>query len=548
MHPSFKVYSVSLKRPKNKLPSLFKKYGLHILSALLLIISFFYNSGQQALLADEPTRALNALEIMLRQNPIPTINGEIYLNKPPLYNWMLIPFYKAFGFDEAITRLPAILSLLILGFLVFYFNRKFTGDFDTSFFVAIAFLTSGNLFFYSSLLGHIDATFSIFMFLLFMLNYQYGKQGNWNALFRWCYILCFIGFMLKGIPALVFVAITLLVTAIFFKRFKVLFSASHFLNMLWLFVPVALYFWAFSYYYPLDEYFLNLWSESSKRTVMEKSFLESIQHIFVFPFQFVLDTAPWSFLVFIFFIKKCRNYVWNNEYLRYSLLVLVANIAIYWLAPDNRARYVMMLYPLFFTVVLFAFTNQNLMEKKWARIAFKWFPMVLPILLIGAYFIHLDFFQAYRIELIVLVVLAIILAVFTWKSKQISFFPLLFFMLILRLGFDLIAIPDRVITGGATVERCNGNKIAEITQNEPLSMFCSNLQHSTTFYITEQRQQILPITNAEDKWDANSFYLTPTALITDTANTTVFFEFERRHQNTPFSLVKFNKGFPKVPK
>lgn len=527
---------------------LLSKYGLHILSVLLLVLSLFYNSGQQALLADEPTRALNALEIMLRQNPIPTINGEIYLNKPPLYNWMLIPFYKAFGFGEAVTRLPAFLSLLIISFLVFHYNRKFTGDFNTSFFVAMAFLTSGNLLFYSSLLGHIDATFSIFMFLLFMLNYQYGKQGNWNAVFRWSYILCFIGFMLKGIPALVFVAITLLVTALFFKRFKVLFSASHFLNMLWLFVPVALYFWAFSYYYPLDEYFLNLWSESSKRTVMEKSFLQSIQHVFVFPFQFILDTAPWSFLVFIFFIKKCRQFVWNNEYLRYSLLVLLANIAIYWLAPDNRARYVMMLYPLFFAVVLYAFSNQKLLEKKWAKVAFTMLPMALPALLIGAYFIHLDFFQAYRMELAVLVVLAIALAGFTWKSKQASLFPLLFFMLIVRLGFDLIAIPDRVITGGATVERYNGTKIAEITKNEPLSMFCSNLQHSTTFYITDQRRQILPITNAEDTWDANSYYLTPTDLIKDTANTTVYFQFERRHQNTPFSLVKFKNGFPKVKK
>ena len=495
-------------------------------------------------MADEPTRALNALEIMVRQNPIPTINGEIYLNKPPLYNWMLIPFYKAIGFDEAITRLPAILSLLFLGFLVFYFNRKFTGDFDTSFFIATGFLTSGNLLFYSSLLGHIDATFSIFIFLLFMLSFHYGKQGQWNKLFRYSYLICFIGFMLKGIPALVFVAITLLVAAIFFKRFKVLFSASHFLNMLWLFVPVALYFWAFSYYYPLEDYFLNLWSESSKRTVIEKSFLESIQHLFIFPFQFILDTAPWSFFGLVLLDKKARQYVWQNEYLKYSLILFFANIAIYWLAPDNRARYVMMMYPLVFTVAFFAFCSLEVWKKPWTRAFLKGLPMSLPLLLLVGYFVQNHFLQAYNTEILIIGILAVLLSVFTWKSKGHYMFPILFLMLIARIGFDLIAIPDRVKKGEATEEKMQALKIVELVGNKPLAMFCSNLQHSSTFYITEQRRQILPIKLEEDKWDANSYYLTPTDLIQDTANTPVFYQFIRRHENKPFSLVKFNNGFP----
>lgn len=521
-----------------------KKYSLHILSVLLLVVSLFYKSGKQALLADEPTRALNALEIMLRQNPIPTINGEIYLNKPPLYNWMLIPFYKAFGFDEAVTRMPAIISLLILGFLVFHFNRKITGDFGTSFFIAMLFMTSGNLLFYSSLLGHIDATFSIFIYMLFMLSYRLGKLGDWNTLFRYSYLICLVGFMLKGIPALVFVAITLLVAALFFKRFKVLFSASHFLNMLWFFVPLGLYFWAFSYYYPLDDYFLNLWSESSKRTVIEKSFLQSIDHLFVFPFQFIIDTAPWSLMSLIFIKKECRQFVWRNEYLRYSLILFFANIAIYWLAPDNRARYVMMMYPLFFAVVVFTFSELKMLNNKWTNLPFRWFPAKLALLILGAYFIHQEFMQDYGIQMVVLFLMALVLAYFTFKTESKSLFPLLFFMLILRFGFDLIAIPDRQKVGEATLEKEQAYDIARLTGAAPLAMYSSNLQHSSTFYITEKRRQILPIVGEEDQWDKNSFYLLPTELILDTAHTEVYYQFDRRHENKNFSLVKFKNGFP----
>ena len=173
-----------------------------LLFPLLLGVSYFYNSWTQPLLADEPTRAIVSLEMLLRGDAFPTINNEAYLNKPPLYNLILVPFLMVFGEAEWVVRLPAILSLLALGYLIFYFYQKITGDKEGSFFTAMAFLTSGNILFYSSLLGHIDATFSIVIFAHFMLCYLLGSSGKWNLLFRWSYVLCFIGFMLKGLPSI----------------------------------------------------------------------------------------------------------------------------------------------------------------------------------------------------------------------------------------------------------------------------------------------------------------------------------------------------------
>ena len=519
-----------------------------MLFPMLLGVSYFYNSWTQPLLADEPTRAIVSLEMLLRGDAFPTINNEAYLNKPPLYNWILVPFLMVFGQSEWVVRLPAILSLLALGYLIFYFYQKITGDKEVSFFTAMAFLTSGNILFYSSLLGHIDATFSIVIFTHFMLCYLLGKSGKWNLLFRWSYLLCFIGFMLKGLPAIVFVGVSLIVTALFFKQFKRLLSVSHWLNMLWFVVPIVLYFGVFSQFYPLTDYVYNLWVESSKRTVIEKSFLESIGHLFTFPFEFIIETAPWSFLIVLFFNKKCRQLAKENEFIRFSIYLFFANIAVYWLAPDTRARYVMMLYPIYFYPLFFAFKALKPSAKKAIRFVS---PLMASILLVGLcifYFVDPLLVMAYSYEWIVVLVLLGIGLMFALSSYCHSLYPLLFLLIVVRFGFDSIIIPERAKTGETTQDKKEALEIAEIVGHEPLAMFNSNLHHSSTYYLTRERQVLLPIATSKDTFNKKKYYLTPSDLIIDSARTTIHYTFVRRHMNKPFSLVKFKSGFPKKKK
>ena len=61
----------------------------------LAIPPFFINLGLLPLFADEPTRANVALEMILSGNySVPTIGGEYYYNKPPVYN------YAKFNHDQ----------------------------------------------------------------------------------------------------------------------------------------------------------------------------------------------------------------------------------------------------------------------------------------------------------------------------------------------------------------------------------------------------------------------------------------------------------------
>ena len=69
--------------------------GLIVLSA---IPAYFWMLGAMPLAADEGVRSTVALEMILSDNyVVPTLFGEFYYRKPPLYNWLIIAFFKCFG-------------------------------------------------------------------------------------------------------------------------------------------------------------------------------------------------------------------------------------------------------------------------------------------------------------------------------------------------------------------------------------------------------------------------------------------------------------------
>jgi 4-amino-4-deoxy-L-arabinose transferase-like glycosyltransferase len=92
---------------------------------LLLVISsgtLFFRLGSLPLSgSDEPRYARIAEEMRADGNWItPTLNGKPWLEKPPLYYWMTIPFYSLFGVNETTARAGSALCALITVLAVFW--------------------------------------------------------------------------------------------------------------------------------------------------------------------------------------------------------------------------------------------------------------------------------------------------------------------------------------------------------------------------------------------------------------------------------------------
>ncbi|NJO25024.1 MAG: hypothetical protein HC867_03355 [Bacteroidia bacterium] len=212
--------------PQNRLQNIIGSISLLLLSVAYLTHLGFIPLNIEN---DEARRALVAAEMMISGDYItPTLNGEIYLNKPPLYNWIIALYFKiSGGYSMFALRLPVIVATLAMGWIVFHFTKKHLGK-TIAFFTAFAFMTNGRTLIYDSFVGLIDTTFAMLVYLSFMLVYVYGEKKKYFHLFMITYLLVALGFLMKGLPALVFQAITLLTWAIWKKKFRVLFHIAHF--------------------------------------------------------------------------------------------------------------------------------------------------------------------------------------------------------------------------------------------------------------------------------------------------------------------------------
>ena len=161
------------------------EYILWILAIILLFPALFVNLGLMPLNfpSDEPTRAIVALEMMISGDYIhPTINGELYYNKPPLFNWIIIFFNKITGnLSELTLRLPVTFSLLFYGLFIFLFTRKYYGN-KTALLHALVFISCGRILFWDSFIGLIDISFSMIIFMLFMSVFYFFRKEKYNSL------------------------------------------------------------------------------------------------------------------------------------------------------------------------------------------------------------------------------------------------------------------------------------------------------------------------------------------------------------------------------
>ncbi|MFY9908712.1 MAG: glycosyltransferase family 39 protein [Candidatus Sulfotelmatobacter sp.] len=108
---------------------------------------FFYGLAQFGLIgADEPRYAQVAREMLERRDWItPTLGGQPWLEKPPLYYWQAIVAYKIFGVSDWAARLPAAFdaSLLVLAFYLFLYRFRRGAALDSALIVASCAATVG---------------------------------------------------------------------------------------------------------------------------------------------------------------------------------------------------------------------------------------------------------------------------------------------------------------------------------------------------------------------------------------------------------------------
>jgi 4-amino-4-deoxy-L-arabinose transferase-like glycosyltransferase len=486
-----------------------KDTWLYALIIVLLAPALFINIGLPVLIDDEALRAMVALEMKYSGNYIaPTLNGEFYYKKPPVYNWLLLAFFKLTGtINEWTIRIPTALFLLTYASVIYYYVRRHLSP-RYAFLTAMMMVSCGRMLFYDSMLGLIDTSYSLITFLSFMVIFHYFEKQQWLRLFLLSYLLTAVGFLMKGLPSVVFQGATLLVYFTYRKQFLKLFSWQHIAGGLLFLSLIGSYYFAYHQYNSLEHVFATLFNESAKRTVANYSIWQTIAHVAQFPFEMAYHFLPWTLLAIYFFRKGIISTLRQNNFIVFCVLCFLSNILVYWTAPKVHPRYVFMLAPLAFAVFAYLHNIHQQERSLPYRLLYYLLGVCISLVALAAFApLFLERTQAvaglyYKVGFTTLLLL--ILSGAYWYRKEDSLLILVAVLLTVRIAFNWFVIPDRIANDYGTECRSTTVAAAQATASFPLAVYKeralnkqeeapTEMQPTNNFYLTLTREAIVPV-------------------------------------------------------
>jgi 4-amino-4-deoxy-L-arabinose transferase-like glycosyltransferase len=460
-----------------------------ILAGLLYFPAYLINLEMVQLIRDEAIRSIVAFEMIKSGDFItPTIGGEPYLMKPPLFNWVLAFFFRLTGsYSETVIRMPVILSILFFGGTIFLFTRK---EFGNRFALvnALAFITYGRIIFYESLHGLIDVTFSWLTYSFFMLSWHYFIKKKYLPLFLVAYGITAVSYLLKGLPSLYLCAVTLLVLFIQGKQFRMLFNWRHFLGIGLLLVVIGGYYLLYFLRNPIEpgQVFDVLTGEVTRRTVVRFGVWKTILHLFTYPFENIYHFLPWSVMVILLLRKGSLAFIRHNRLLWYLLLVFLFNIIPYWTSPEAYARYILMLVPLFMTILFALYFEYQKTRPVFFLIVDYIFGAFIGVIAIGslAFIFHplsRDLPMITLVSIFTLLALGTI-SYFYWKQPLNRLLWLAIAMLVIRITFDYSIIPSWEKTHPVVATKQLASDLAKETAGKPLYVYWNPAFEPDTYF------------------------------------------------------------------
>ncbi|MXV14429.1 ArnT family glycosyltransferase [Hufsiella ginkgonis] len=480
---------------------------------VLAIPAFFVNLGLLPLFADEPTRANVALEMILSKNySVPTIGGEYYYNKPPLYNWILAATYLLSGnFSEFATRLPAIVPLFLFTVTIWLAVACFLRDKRIALLSAILFMVNSRMLLYDSMLGHIDIFYSWLTFGSFMLIFHFYRKEQWLQVFLFSYLITAVTFLCKGLPSIVFQGMTLIALLAYTRNLKKLFSWQHILPGLLCVFIIGAYFYNYSRYNPnLGGYFATIWDQSSQRTAVRAGLWKTFGYVLTFPFEHLVHLLPASLLLLFCVKRSSRKEIFGHPFLRFLLITFLANIWIYWLSPETRPRYLLMLYPLLLITFSYGYYTYRDSLPKTNRVfnhILLAIACIITLAVPSTLFAGLQ--QAVPLLGVKTAAIFVSAAFFTWliyrldKAKIVAFAGLL---LVARLGFSWFVLPERFQRRDAVYFRHAATEMGTLSRNKPFYFYQYHPEVLTIpfhdrliFYIERSRMKKVEFTEQDIK-------------------------------------------------
>lgn len=359
---------------KSKLPD--SKYWF---MAVILVVSFVGIFDHDLWTADEPRVAEIGREFLEEgySLAVPRLNGEPFMEKPPLYFWCVALSYKTFGGPSAsAARIPSV--FFGLGTLVFTYllGKRMFGR-STAIWSCMVLALSAE-FFYINHKSLVDTSLVFFVtgtvyWLYLALTAERKKKWSYYIM---CYFFASGAFFAKGFIGLAFPALLFMSWISWTKDWQEIKRARLWVGFLIVDAGISLWFWF-------------LWKEGSWEYISTFLVHNSLQRIapgvggvysggHVKPFYYYLYVfwrafAPWSILTPAVFFCACRKGFQDKNRL-FLVLWFLSGLLMLSLAGTKRTIYLVPLFPAIsiLTGSWFNDVESRLINGRFARIS-QWF-------------------------------------------------------------------------------------------------------------------------------------------------------------------------------
>lgn len=193
-----------------------------ILALMIVTVAIYVGSaGIPSLLDDaDAFYAVVGREMNQRHDWItPYANQIRYLEKPPLFYWLISLSYLISGVMNAFTaRLPTALAVVGLVFVTYKIGRMLFG-LNAGLFAGLALATSIGMFLFTRIILP-DALFTLLLALIIYSYLRWERAENKRGPLLWMYAFAGLAVLAKGLIGVVFPAGILFFTLVFTGRWK----------------------------------------------------------------------------------------------------------------------------------------------------------------------------------------------------------------------------------------------------------------------------------------------------------------------------------------
>lgn len=306
---------------------------------------------------------------------VPTFNGELRTDKPPLHYFFMMASYKLFGVNEFAARFFSALMGLLTILILYVYTKKIMNAFTA--FCASVVLVASTHFLFEFRLSVPDPYLIFFITLGLFSGFTWLQQKNNSQLFI-AAIALGLATLAKGPVALALPGLCLLIWLIIQKKWKTVFT--------WKLIPALalLLVIALPWYMAVDKATNGEWTRGF--------FINNNLNRFSDPQEghgsFFLITVLFALiglLPFISFggemIRKRKN-IFNTDLVKFSGIVVLVFVIFFSIASTRLPNYAMPCYP-FAAIILgnfiAALLNGEITSKKYPYFILLFFSTAVPV-------------------------------------------------------------------------------------------------------------------------------------------------------------------------